>query len=301
MGFAREAGALLLEHFRRPLEIEYKSEGHRDPVTEADRHSEDFLRRAIGDAYPDHGIVGEEQENSEHAAPDFVWVLDPLDGTNNFMNGLPVFACSIGVLYRGKPVATAIFIPDPGGASIYHARLGGGAFQDDRPLAVTPNSQPERGRLTGLPSYYWAMYGFRDGLRRRIGEIRSLGSAVYEIVLVARGSMQLCVLNAPKVWDVAGAVLLVQEAGGEVLTRRPGSQQWEPFISFVAEGASLEQIYNWRGPIMAGNAEVIRYAGERIWARSRRWFRFRRWLAQKRAGLRSRKTGSSEQPERSRR
>ena len=131
--FARKAGEILLGHFRQPLQIEYKSEGRRDPVTQADRESEDWLRSAISEAFPDHGIVGEENPNSEHGSADFVWVLDPLDGTTNFLNGLPVFASSIGVLYRGRPAVAAIFVPGPDGGSVVHARRGGGAFQGRPP------------------------------------------------------------------------------------------------------------------------------------------------------------------------
>ncbi len=287
IGFAHEAGAILLSHFQKPLEIEYKSQNRRDPVTQADRESEDWLRAAIARAYPDHGIVGEENPNSEHTSPDFVWVLDPLDGTTNFLNGLPVFASSIGVLYRGRPVVAAVFAPGPEGGAVYSARRGGGAFQDGRPLAVAENPEPERGRLTGLPSYYWRMWGFKDGLRMRLGEIRSLGSIAYEMVLASRGTMQLCVFGQPRIWDVAAGVLLVTEAGGGVQIRSPGSQAWSPFTSF-GDNPTLDQLHDWRGSIMAGNSKVTDHTGDRMWPRARRWFRFKRWIAEKRqSGKRS--------------
>ena len=278
--FARAAGALLLEHFRRPLEVEYKSANRRDPVTEADRRAEALLRDAISDAYPDHGIVGEEAENTDHETPEFAWVLDPLDGTTNFLNGLPVFASSIGVLRHGVPVVSALFVPgvEDGGGTVYHARLGGGAFQDDRRLAVTENAEPERGRLTGLPSFYWRMYGFRDGLRQRLGEIRSLGSIAFEMAMTARGTFQMAMINAPRVWDVAGGVLLVVEAGGAVLTRTGRSDHWRPLDGFRTDAPTLDNLRAWRSPVVAGNRELAAHVGERVRQRSLAGWRFRRWV-----------------------
>jgi myo-inositol-1(or 4)-monophosphatase len=284
--FARGAGAILMEHFRRPLAVEYKSANRRDPVTEADRKAEAYLREAISQVFPDHGIVGEENPNSAHAMPAFVWVLDPLDGTTNFLNGLPIFASSIAVLHQGRPVAAALFVPDPDGGSVYHARVGGGAHQDGRRLSVADNATPERGRLTGLPAYYWRLYGFRDGLRQRIGEIRSLGSIAYEMAMTAGGTIQACIFNSPKIWDVAGGMLLVTEAGGTVLTRPPKSKQWKLFTAFGADSPTLDQLHDWRGPVLAGNAELTQHIAERIWNRSLRWFRFRRWLTRQRDRMR---------------
>ena len=280
--FARGAGDILLDHFRKPLEIEYKTEGRRDPVTQADRASEDWLRSAIAKAFPDHGIVGEENANSEHGSAEFVWVLDPLDATTNFLNGFPVFASSLGVLHRGRPAVAAVFGPGPDGGSVIHARRGAGAFQDGRPIAVTPNAEPERGRLTGMPSWFWRMWGFRDGLRMRLGEIRSLGSVAYEMTLVARGSMQLCLFATPKIWDVAAGVLLVEEAGGRVLENTSRRAPWSPFTAFGDESVSLDELHGWRAAILAGNQDVANHAGDRIHLRARYIFRLRRWWAARR-------------------
>ena len=284
--FARGAGSLLLDHFRRPLEVAYKSAGRRDPVTEADKRAEAFLRDAISAAYPDHGIVGEEAENTAHETPEFAWVLDPLDGTTNFLNGLPIFASSIGVLRRGTPVVAALFIPgvEAGGGSVYHARQNGGAFQDERRLAVAENTEPERGRLTGLPSFYWRTFGFRDGLRQRIGEIRSLGSIAFEMAMTARGSYQMCLFNAPRIWDVAGGTLLIAEAGGNVLTRGNRIGPWAPLGGFRTDAPALDNLREWRGAVVAGNPSLTAHVGERVWQRSFALWRLRRWLRQK-AGL----------------
>lgn len=88
--WAREAGHLLLARFRTALAVEYKSKGRQDPVTEADREAERFLHTAIHARFPDHGVLGEEGAEAAQGAP-FVWVLDPLDGTTNYINGLPLW------------------------------------------------------------------------------------------------------------------------------------------------------------------------------------------------------------------
>ena len=87
----RRAGGILLEQFSKPLVVEYKSKGNTNPVTDADRRSEEFLREAILKEYPDHGVLAEEGSQVDSESSGFIWVLDPLDGTVNYLNGLPVF------------------------------------------------------------------------------------------------------------------------------------------------------------------------------------------------------------------
>ena len=122
---AWRAGAVLLEHFQTPLHVEYK--GRRAgsaPVTEADRRVEALLQEELARRFPDHAVVGEEGAGKGSAASSLTWALDPLDGTMNFLNGLPVYASSIGLLEEGRPVVGAVFIPSyPGlagsGAAFY--------------------------------------------------------------------------------------------------------------------------------------------------------------------------------------
>ena len=126
VSLARGGGA---SHFGRQISVEYKDEHQRDPVTAVDKAVQEYLIKEIAARFPDHGILGEEDaDDSESPAPDFLRVLDPLDGTTNFINGLPVYACSVGLLYRGRPLAGALYVPwpKPGGGFILHCRKGGG-------------------------------------------------------------------------------------------------------------------------------------------------------------------------------
>ena len=147
MEFARGAGDLLAGHFGRALSVEYKDKARQDPVTTADREAQAYLEGRISDRFPTHGILGEEDDASadgERHAADYLWVLDPLDGTTNFMNGLPVYASSIGVLYRGRPLAGAVYIPWPSADSsgvVVHCHAGRGAFADGEPVSVYPGGE----------------------------------------------------------------------------------------------------------------------------------------------------------------
>ena len=135
---AREAGHILLEHFNEPLEVSYKGEKNTDPVTIADRTSEEYLKQAIKRKFPDHSILGEEEGISSQSSSPFTWVMDPLDGTANFINGLPFFAVSIGVLWRNFPVAGSIYVPVSHKTTegVYHGCLGKGAFFNGERIAV---------------------------------------------------------------------------------------------------------------------------------------------------------------------
>ena len=108
---ARETGERLAARARGSLHVEYKHNSKSNPVSEADREAEEFLYRAIVDRFPDHSVIGEEGRDPGPERTPFVWVIDPLDGTTNYLNGLSLWCVSIGVLWYGAPVAGAIYSP----------------------------------------------------------------------------------------------------------------------------------------------------------------------------------------------
>lgn len=278
--FAQEAGDLLLGYFRRPLEVEYKAaQTMRDPVTEADKASERFLIQEIARHFPQHSVIGEEGPLVEGSRSGFVWILDPLDGTVNFMHGLPLFAVSIAVLWHGRPVVGAIYSPcgpAPTGG-IYHARRGGGCFFNDQAIFVTHNPEPGQGQLSALPAHYWWHFGLNKNFRRGPGQVRSLGSIALEMALVASGVLQYTVFATPKIWDVAAGTLLVSEAGGTALSRRGKDAPWQTLESFAAltspSGDNLEQLKTWESAVIAGNKEIAAFVSQNISRRSALWRR----------------------------
>ena len=260
---ARGAGEILAAHFGRQISVGYKDKNQRDPVTEVDRAAQGYLVKEIAARFPDHGILGEEDaDDSESAAPDFLWVLDPLDGTTNFLNGLPVYACSVGLLYRGRPLAAALYLPwpKPGGGFILHCRRDGGCCADGEPVSVFRSEEPVNNRLTGLPGGLGQSMRFGGQLRGKVGEVRTTGSIAYELAMTACGVMQYSVFGAPHLWDIAAGVLAVQEAGGTVMTRFSKERQWHPLDALVPNWESrpptFKELRRWVAPLVAGNQQV---------------------------------------------
>ncbi len=269
---ARGAGEILAGYFGRRIEIEFKDDKQRDPVTAADKQTQAYLAKEIVRSFPDHGVLGEEateeEKQSEEPARDTLWVLDPLDGTTNFLNGLPVFASSIGVIHRGRPVAAALYIPWPvdGGGFVLHCRRGGGTRiaplnggtgAADEQVKVLETEQPIPNRLIGLPGYFGVANRFTGGLANKAGELRTTGSIAYELAMTARGVMQYGIFGAPRMWDMAAGTLAVQEAGGTVMTRFRGERQWHPIESFVPtweeKTPTMKELRAWVAPLVAGN------------------------------------------------
>ena len=269
---ARGAGEILSGYFGRRIDVEFKDDKQRDPVTAADKATQAYLAAEITRRFPDHGILGEEatkeEQESEELARDTLWVLDPLDGTTNFLNGLPVFASSIGVIHRGRPVAAALYVPWPtdGGGFVLHCRRGGGTRisplaaghrVDGEPVKVLETEQPIPNRLIGLPGYFGVAQRFTGDLAGKAGEPRTTGSIAYELAMTARGVMQYGIFGAPRMWDMAGGALAVQEAGGTVMTRFKGERRWHPIDSFVPswdeKTPTMKELRAWVAPLVAGN------------------------------------------------
>ncbi|MBI2877900.1 MAG: inositol monophosphatase [Candidatus Tectomicrobia bacterium] len=257
---ASQAGEILLKNFGTELQVEFKDRHRGDPVTRADRESQEYLREAIHQEYPDHGLLGEEDLTQEPQGCRIVWVLDPLDGTKNFLNGLPIYGVSIGVLHEGRPVVGAISLPTmPGSArGIFHARQGGGAFLGDCRLSVGQGDAPRRDHLVSLPANFLRRWRFCGKLKKESGEVRSTGSVVYEMAHIACATFYYAIFGGPRIWDVAAGILLVKEAQGQVLVKH--HRAWQPFTTFDQDGSGpsrgIQGMREWQAPIIAGNANV---------------------------------------------
>ncbi len=284
---SREAAAFLLDSFQRDHQVEYKSEGNRDPVTEADKQAEELLTAGIRDRFPDHGILGEETPESQGLDNDFVWVLDPLDGTYNFLNRYPFFGVSVGVLHRGVPVVGAMFVPSPlqAGGQVLHAHSGSGAFFDDEPVRL-PGGEGEPGSgLVSLPGAFRSQFQMGTELRRQIGEVRTTGSIVYEISLVASGVLRLAAFGGPRIWDVAAGVVIVREAGGVALAWT--GRRWEPMLSFLERRTGLPSngdLRQWRTGLVVTSKALSGVVSAELKPRGG----LLRWLWHQRARLRAR-------------
>lgn len=213
--WARQAGNIQLEHFRKGnLDIRSKLNDS-DIVTVADRASEALIIEQIGKYYPTHAILSE--ESGTRAGTDtYRWVIDPLDGTTNFSNGLPGFAVSIGIEHGGETIVGVVYAPYLG--ELFHAVKGEGAFLNGNPIHCSGNSIMARAVIStgfpvdknvnpdnNLPNMARVLPHVR-GLRR-------LGSAAMDICYVAAGFLDgYWELNLHQ-WDVCAAMLIAREAG----------------------------------------------------------------------------------------
>lgn len=228
---AREAGELILKHYGRVDRLtKTHSAADNEAVTQADRDSQSLIVRRLRDAFPGDGIIGEEDDAGAGITFDVrdpmgrVWVIDPIDGTNNFVAGLGAFCVSIGLLDRGMPVMGVVYNVTRG--TMFSGGRGLGAFVDGKPvraiagdlssrslILLTGTMYDDDGRLPG-----WAL--------KLMGKIpqkpRILGSAALEGALVAAGIGHVAIQIKSKLWDVAGAAAIAIEAGA-LVTRPDGS------------------------------------------------------------------------------
>jgi myo-inositol-1(or 4)-monophosphatase len=252
--FAEIAGAELLGALGRTLAIRYKGDAASlmDPVSEVDQEVERLIRLRLAATFPLHDIVGEEVEERTGREHDVVWVIDPVDGTTNFVNGFPLFAASIGVLHRGRPVVGAVWCSTGHllRPAVYHSGAGQGLRCDGE--AVTPRRNlAVRRRLAGEPvPSGWDHW-----------DVRQTGSAAIECAFVATGLLEVARLAQPHVWDVGAGLALVQAAGLTAYTRSESG--WEPLERIVApataEGGAPD-LRRWRQPVVIGE----RQAAERM-------------------------------------
>jgi myo-inositol-1(or 4)-monophosphatase len=180
---------------------------------------------------------------------DFIWAVDPIDGTANFINGFPMFAASIGVLYRGRPVVGAVWCSASHAlrAGIYHATLGGKLRFDGSD--VTPKVNPVvRRRLAGVP-----VATAEDDA----WETRKTGSAAIECAFVAAGLLQVSRFASPNIWDIAGGLALIHAVGGAVRSQANG--HWLPMLGFEAPPGpdGNPDLRYWRRAVVVGTAEAV--------------------------------------------
>jgi len=219
---ARAAGAILKEGFSKNYKIRYK--GRIDPVTEYDLKSEKYIVSRITKRFPSHGILSEEGNDKKSTEP-FRWVIDPLDGTVDFSHGFPVYCVSIGVEYKGDPVAGAVY--DPERDECFTAGFSLGARLNGKKIGVTSEKKLERALLATGFSYDIATAKKNNlGLFARMAKecqgVRRLGSAAIDLCWLACGRLDGFWELHLRPWDTAAAVVVVTEAGGKI-TRLDGS------------------------------------------------------------------------------
>lgn len=211
------AGAILSEGYHSKLET-WTNKGRVDLVTEWDMKSESFIRQTLKERCPEHVVLGEEGGGSLQSAG-YLWVVDPIDGTTNFVHKLPYFSVSVACLRDGVPLAGGVYAPVLG--ELFLAERGQGAVCNGNPIKVSRvNTLQEALFVTGFP---YEREGQIPMLQRMLGNalsqvqgIRRMGSAALDLCHVANGIFDIYIEFDLKPWDMAAGVLVLQEAGGTV-------------------------------------------------------------------------------------
>lgn len=254
---AAHAGREVLRGYFRADNLQVRSKGHHDFVTRADHESEEAILGVIRDAFPDHHILAEEsghegpedersddeRTDEELAADRYQWLVDPLDGTSNFLQGVPVFCISIACRHRGRGVAAAVL--EPLRDDLFTAHRGGGATLNGENISASPRPGLEGAFLaTGYPfraheALDTYLECFRDIFVRTRG-IRRLGAAALDLAYTAAGIFDGFFEFRLSPWDIAAGSLLVQEAGG-VVTDLDGGDGFLAGGNVVAGGPGVHE------------------------------------------------------------
>lgn len=223
---ARKAGRSLVKDFREVENLQVSSKGAGDFVSRADIAAENIVRGMLREARPNYGWLGEESGGEDGKDPTRRWIVDPLDGTTNFLHGLPHWAVSIALEHKGEIVAGVIF--DAAKDEMYFAEKGQGAWLNESRLRVSDRRRMSDAVFaTGLP------FGTRGEMPETLRDlarlmpatagVRRFGAAALDLAYVAAGRFEGYWERGLYEWDMAAGVLLVREAGGLVQGLRPNS------------------------------------------------------------------------------
>ena len=271
-----KAGSYVLDRIASPMEIESKTgRPGRDLVTDVDRNSQVIIADIITERFPEHQFLGEEdQKENVDPATDLVWAVDPIDGTANYVNGSMTHAVSVGLMYRGQPIAGAVWSPWPmseNRGTIVHARLNGGTKRDGETTRVLSPidelGRPVSGRLSVLPGNARSVFKFDKQMRGHGGDVRVTGSAAHEMANVGTGHYQYSIGGVAAVWDFAAATVIVREAGGDVMVLGTDGK-WRIFDGwaqpYVNEVSTFKYLQDWRGIMLAAHPETMRFLAQNI-------------------------------------
>jgi myo-inositol-1(or 4)-monophosphatase len=240
---ARKAGRSLTRDFGEVENLQVSHKGPADFVSAADRKAEQILRDELLKARPTWGFLGEEGGATEGSDPSHRWIVDPLDGTTNFLHGIPIFAISIALERQGQLVAGVVY--NPVMDELYVAERGSGAFMNDRRLRVAARHDLKACVIgTGIP---FLGHGDHPKALRQIGSvmgevagIRRCGAAAIDLAWVASGRLDGFWEQPLNPWDMAAGIVLIREAGG-----------------FVTDLDGRDRMFE-TGGIVAGNENVHR-------------------------------------------
>lgn len=239
---ARDAAKILRKDFYEVEALQVRRKGASDFVSKADTAAEEAIVASLSKARPKYGFILEEGEDREGADNSNRFIIDPLDGTTNFLHGIPQFCISIALERDREPYAGVIFCPITD--ELFYAEHGQGAFLNDRRLRVSGRNDLSEALVgTGLP--YQGRAGRELALQEtgrvleKTAGIRRFGSAAYDLCMTAMGRLDAYWERGLNPWDVAAGIVLVREAGGEVSTIEDSNQRPHLTPSILASNHQL--------------------------------------------------------------
>ena len=208
-----KAGEIIMKYYRNDYEI--KEKGYHNPVTTADNEADSFLKLELTNARPDYGWLSEETVDSEdRLEKERVWIVDPLDGTKEFIEGVPQFVVSVALVENGVPIIGVLH--NPVTKETFHASKGDGAYLDDniRKCSIKESTTD----MVILNSRSETRRGLWEPYKQNFKELKPIGSVAYKMGLTATGQADIFATLRPKnEWDICAGTCLINEAGGKVI------------------------------------------------------------------------------------
>jgi len=237
---SKSAGKILMENFEKKKQVHHKEA--KELVTNVDVEAEGVIMKIIREKLPSHKFESEELGKEKYTAEDYVWIVDPLDGTHNYTYGIPFFNTSIALARGGELILGAIY--DPLHDKMFYAEKGNGAFQNGQPTHVS-----DRAKLSEALIMYDNQFHKRDDMFAnfqkiypKIFTVRISGSAATDACLVASGIADARIWHKTKVVDVAAGVVIVREAGGKATDFKGNPLQLGGTEVIVSNGKILPEL-----------------------------------------------------------
>ncbi|MCC7256803.1 MAG: inositol monophosphatase [Gammaproteobacteria bacterium] len=223
---ARKGGDTALRYLNRVADLDVRSKARNEFVSQVDHAAEAAIIESIRERYPHHGFLAE--ESGTHPGNEYLWIVDPLDGTTNFLHGFPVFSVSLALQVRGQLEVGVVY--DPCRQELFTATRGGGAQLDGRRIRVSARPGldgaligtgfPFRSNDEWLPKYLAMLQAVMEAT----AGVRRPGSAALDLCYVAAGRLDGFWEFGLHAWDIAAGVLMIREAGGMVASLTPGGE-----------------------------------------------------------------------------
>jgi myo-inositol-1(or 4)-monophosphatase len=233
---AKEAGKIIMEYFHKDKGERPKAQ--HDMVTVVDKKVEHLITARIKEKFPAHNYIGEEFGSSKIKS-DYTWYIDPLDGTMNYLMGVPLFCVSLGLTYKSDPVLAVVY--NPYTKELFTAEKGKGAFLNDIKISVSQTKELDKAMLvTGYFLRKDTLDFFKTYKKLMLAAhtTRNLGSCVMALCYVAAGRVDAFVKNNANPWDTVAGAIILEEAGGK-LTDFSGNE-WNPFMkNMVASNGKI--------------------------------------------------------------